>query len=514
LVEDCNRDAELIGAALQLGGMDGAVRRAWTEAGFRSALLERVPDIILSDYSLPQFNGLRSLEIAREMCPGTPFILISGTMTDGQAAEVLKVGATDYVLKHHMERLVPCVQRALREAEVLRGRRHTEAALRESEARQRCLLAGSPGIIYSCALRPEIRHTYVSGNVEAQLGYTPTEFLADANFWRDRLHPADAPHVFDGLSLLFERGRHTEEYRFLHNDGTWRWMRDEMRLISNETGKQVEIIGCCVDVTERKAAETEAERRIREQAHLIDIATDAITVCDLEGRITFWNAGAERIYGWTATEAVGRRCAELLGTSIEELERASRHVRDKGAWSGELSQKNKRGEEITVLVRFTLVRGGADRPTGVLGIGTDITERKKLEAQHLRAQRIEGISSVASGIAHDLNNALSPIFMGVSVLRLPEVRPSDRGEAFKMIESSARRGADIARQLLTFARSSEGQWVNLDLRHAFKETERICKRRLTRCCSILRSTRAMPCPRAAPSPSARRTSILTTPIAQ
>ncbi len=350
LVEDCNKDAELIGAALQLGGMDNPVRRTLTEDEFRSALAERVPDIILSDYSLPQFNGLRSLEIAREMCPDTPFILISGTKTEGQAADMLNIGATDYVLKHHMERLVPCVRRALHEAAQLRERRRVEAALRESEARLHHLLAGSPGIIYSCALRPAIRHTYVSGNVEALLGYNPEEFLADANFWRDRLHPADALRVFNGLSLLLECGSHTEEYRFLHNDGTWRWMRDEMRLISDEAGKPAEIIGCCVDVTESRVTDAEAERCVR----------------------------------------------------------------------------------------------------------------------------LEAVAFVAGGVAHDLNNALSPVFMGVSMLRLPELNPADRDEAFNMIESSARRGADIAKQLLTFARSSDGHRVNLNPHHSLKEIERIC----------------------------------------
>ncbi|MGC1393134.1 MAG: PAS domain S-box protein, partial [Coleofasciculaceae cyanobacterium] len=149
----------------------------------------------------------------------------------------------------------------------------------------------------------------------------------------------------------------------------------------------------------------QAEQKIREQAALLDIATDAIIVRDLDHKIIFWNKGAERLYGWQATDILGKNCQELLykGKSVQ-LETALKAIFNQGQWQGELPQTTQDGKNLIVESRWTLVYDQAKQPKSILSVSTDITEKKQLESQFLRAQRMESIGTLASGIAHDLNN--------------------------------------------------------------------------------------------------------------
>jgi two-component system, cell cycle sensor histidine kinase and response regulator CckA len=200
-----------------------------------------------------------------------------------------------------------------------------------------------------------------------------------------------------------------------------------------------------------------ADERIREQAALIDQANDAILVCDLEDRLTFWNRGAEVLYGWPAAEVQGRSAAEVLfKTRPPELEEANRAVRAAGKWEGELSQVTRDGREIVVASRWTLLGNAGGPPRSKLLINTDITEKKKAENKLLRAQRLENIGRLAGGIAHDLNNILTPLTGGIDLLQRSCTDPADR-PLLATMRASVQRGAELVRQILTFARGLDGQ---------------------------------------------------------
>ena len=145
-----------------------------------------------------------------------------------------------------------------------------------------------------------------------------------------------------------------------------------------------------------------------------------------------------------------------------------------GEWRGELRQTTKSGEEITVEGRWTLVRDENGQPSSILIINTDITEKKLLEAQFLRAQRMESIGTLAGGIAHDLNNVLSPILMAIQMLQLRVSDDSSR-ELLKTLEMNAERGADMVRQVLSFARGVEGERVALQPKHLIKDIVKILR---------------------------------------
>jgi PAS domain S-box-containing protein len=174
----------------------------------------------------------------------------------------------------------------------------------------------------------------------------------------------------------------------------------------------------------RIAERNEAQGRIQEQAALLDLAQDAITVLDFQDRILYWNRSAERLYGWAASEAVGKSAAELFQRETREAHplqwsSALAEVLAKGEWIGEMQQVTRSGEKITVESRWTLVRDEQGRPKSRLIVNTNITEKKKIEAQFLRAQRLESIGTLAGGIAHDLNNVLTPILVAIDLLKRP-----------------------------------------------------------------------------------------------
>ncbi|MDB6173766.1 MAG: sensor hybrid histidine kinase [Chthoniobacteraceae bacterium] len=215
-----------------------------------------------------------------------------------------------------------------------------------------------------------------------------------------------------------------------------------------------------------------AEAQIREQAALLDAAQDAILVRDLNDIVLYWNASAERLYGWTSAEALGARITDLVYKDITAFTEARRLVIEKGAWIGELLHKSKDGREITVEGHWTLVRDEQGQPKSILAINTDITNGKLLKAQLVRAQRIESLGTLAGGIAHDLNNMLSPITMAVDILKLRIVEQESL-EVLEIIEASAMRGADMVRQVLYFAHGVAGERVAVQPKYLISEVKKI-----------------------------------------
>ena len=226
------------------------------------------------------------------------------------------------------------------------------------------------------------------------------------------------------------------------------------------------------DITARK----QAERTLVEQAEMLNLAHDAIVVRGSEDRvITFWNTGAEHLYGWTATEAIGRRVDELIYDDPEQYLTVAHSLALSGEFRGEVHQVAKDGRRLVVSARANVVPGSGDRPGSVLVIQSDITEHRKLENQFLRAQRLESIGTLASGVAHDLNNVLAPILMSAPLLREEEITSALKHKIIDTIEASAERGAQIVKQVLTFARGVEGDRVLVDPRHLIKEMAEIAQ---------------------------------------
>jgi PAS domain S-box-containing protein len=223
------------------------------------------------------------------------------------------------------------------------------------------------------------------------------------------------------------------------------------------------------DITDRKLS----EQTMREQAALLDIASDAIYVCDLEQRILYWNQGAERLYGWSAAQAIGQILHELLDEPETQPATIMQTLLAQGAWQGEINRLTQAGQAIVVDVRWTLVQQHGVAQS-ILNVDTDITQKKQLETQFLRAQRLESLGTLASGIAHDLNNILTPMIGIVQLLpvKIPNLDPPTQ-RLLQILSDSSRRGADLVKQILSFTRGIEGKPTNTQIKHLIAEIQKV-----------------------------------------
>jgi PAS domain S-box-containing protein len=261
------------------------------------------------------------------------------------------------------------------------------------------------------------------------------------------------------------------EFLVRHRDGTPFLALVTDAPIYNDQGILIGVVGISIDISERK----KTEEKISQQAALLDIATDAILVRDLDHKILFWNKSAERIYGWKAQEVLGQNAKNLLYKEIStQLQEALHQVHKTGEWYGELNKIRKDRKEIVVESRWALVRDETSYPQSILTVDTDITEKKLLQTQFLRAQRLESLGTLASGIAHDLNNILSPILLSAQILQI-RLGNEQHHQLLETIEMNAQRGANLVKQVLSFARGTEGDRTVLQIKHLITEIQQFAK---------------------------------------
>ncbi|MBE9051396.1 PAS domain S-box protein [Nostocales cyanobacterium LEGE 11386] len=277
------------------------------------------------------------------------------------------------------------------------------------------------------------------------------------------------------LQLGQQKQTRTEELRMFHNNGEIDFPA-EVTVGVTEGQNQGKIDGwrwLLRDISDRH----QAQQKIREQAALLDITTDAILVRDLQNQILYWNQGAENIYGWRTQEALGKNAWELLAPeSSPQLAVALKTVMEDGAWLGELHKVTKAGKAIIINSRWTLMYDAAGLPKSILTVDTDITEKKQLEIQLWRAQRLESLGSLASAIAHDLNNIFTPMMTVAQLLPLKHPQLSESSQQMlKLLDNNAKRGADLVQQILSFARNAQEKCTMVSVSHLIEDVEQNIK---------------------------------------
>ncbi|HEY1662416.1 MAG TPA: response regulator [Verrucomicrobiae bacterium] len=466
-LEDNANDQLLVREMLHGDGLLGEMTVVSTSSDFENALHREPFDLIISDFSLPSFDGLKALAIARQITPQTPFIFFSGTIGEEVAVESLRNGATDYVLKQRPQRLVGAVRNALRMKEERSRVTRIEGELHQMEERLRIVARASNDVVWEWDI-PRNK-LWFSENFQDVFGYSREEIGSSLVRWQSLIHPEDRDRVVAGLTAAVAAGGRVwwSEHRVRRDSGAYLDIYDRASIIYGNGRKPVRVVGMAIDMTERK----KSEEKIREQAELLDKAQDAIIVCNLDRSIVYWNKGAERIYGWSAGEALGKNVRQLFFRERLPTE-ACKSLEENGEWMGELSEFTKNNLSVVVQARATLIRDERGVGKSLLIINTDITERKQLEEQFLRAQRLESLGALVGGIAHDLNNALVPIMVGVDILRMQPLSP-DAESMVRTMESSARRSSEMVQQMLVFARGGEKDKTIIHANQLVKEMAKI-----------------------------------------
>ncbi|MBW4563697.1 MAG: response regulator [Mojavia pulchra JT2-VF2] len=460
-----------------------------------------LPELILLDVLMPKMDGFETCRRLKNN-PATqniPVIFLTALAEKVDKVKGLNLGAVDYITKPlEHEEVLARVQIHMRlqnltkklteqnerlEAEITERQRleveREEAfrALQKSEARFRRLVESNIiGIILS-DLSGKI--TEANDAFLQMLGYEREELHSGKLCWNKITPPeyrnlearAIAELISSGVSTPFEK-------EYIHKDGSRVPVVAGGALLEKS---QQTTVGFVLDITERK----QAEQKIREQAALLDITTDAILVQDLDNQIRFWNKGAERLYGWNQEEAIAKDANRILykEEAFSQLQDINISLNNCGLWQGDLQQITKTGKDIIVASRWTVVPDLEGQPKSILIVNTDITEKKQLEAQFLRAQRMESIGTLASGIAHDLNNALTPMLMIVQLLELTLTDQKSQ-EWISILESNIKRAANLVKQVLCFSRGLEGKFTTIQVKSLISEVEQIVKQTFPKCIEL------------------------------
>ncbi|HEX5400180.1 MAG TPA: PAS domain S-box protein, partial [Verrucomicrobiae bacterium] len=456
--------AELLVAELRRAGFEPAWNRVETEPEFRAALENR-PDIIFSDYSMPQFSGLRAAELTRESGRDIPFILVSGTVGEEIAVEAMRSGATDYLLKDRLARLGSAVERALREARERGQRKQVEHELRESEHRFRRMLENLQ--LIAMTLDREGRITFANDYLLRLTGRTRSEVLG-ADWFELFL-----PETGTGLKELFLEHLALNKIS-AHRQNPIQTARGELRDIlwnnmplRDAAGNIVGTASIGEDVTERKRAEAalrESEEKFRQIAENI--------------REVFWLTDPvkrQMLYISPAYEAIwGRSCQSLYDSPQTWLEAIHPDDRERIHQAALTKQEGGEYDETYRILRpdgsvrwihdrAFPVRNESGAIYRVVGVAEDVTNQRKLEEQFHQAQKMEAVGQLAGGVAHDFNNILAVIQMSCELIKTEGKLSAAQSEFAEGISDAARRAAALVRQLLLFSRRQIMQQRDLDL---------------------------------------------------
>lgn len=390
LLEDSDDDADLVLRTLYRAEFKFEHRRVESEVAFRRQLEDFSPDLILSDYALPGYDGHTALLAARELAPQTPFIFVSGTMGEEIAIEALKRGATDYVLKERLARLGPVVRRALKDATEYRQRMEAEARLRY----QAGLLQNVSDAIISADLDFTIR----TWNKAAEMiyGWTAEEVIG-------RSFPQVVPTHYPEknreqvLRHLKEEGFWKGEVIQQRKDGAQLHILSASSLIYDDEGRPTGVVAANRNITEQKRAEEElVESRALYHA-IISCSPFPILSIDLEGNILTWNEAAEQVFGWTAVEVLDKANPIVPLQKADEFARLRARVMAGETFTGtEIVRQNKQGEALVLRLSAAPIRDAQGEIVAIMASFEDVTEQRLVmqQAEQERAAQMRRLQQI------------------------------------------------------------------------------------------------------------------------
>ncbi|MDB6168841.1 MAG: sensor hybrid histidine kinase [Verrucomicrobia bacterium] len=469
IIEDSVHDAELCLEALREAGYEPVFTRVDALAAMRKELDAKSWDVVLCDYFLPGFDALEAIRQIHELCADLPVVVVSGSLGDEAAAAVIKAGAADYLLKDRLARLGAAVDQAIQGSLLRRVHQQNLEALAGAKEMLQTVFDSAPVAILGIDLEGRIRKW--SAGAERMFGWTEAETIGKIC----PTIPEDSISEYQAMVARVVRDHQELLEVKLRKKKNGEIVQASVRAAPQHdaTGKTVGMVAIMEDLTARK----KAEAAVQFQAQILNHIGESVLATDPEGKIIYANQFAACLYGWATAEMIGRNILDLVmpperqSQSDEIIQR----VRAGQVWRGEAMQQDKCGRVFPTSMTSTPILDTEGKLAAVINISTDITEQKQVEAQFLRNQRIEGIGSLAAGVAHDLNNVLAPIMMAVGLLKTT-ARDVPETKLLGTLETSAQRGADLVKQVLQFARGAEGRQVPVSPARAIAEMEDVMAR--------------------------------------
>ena len=470
ILEDVPMDAELVEYELERARIPFQSRCVDSRDAFLEALDQFQPDLILSDYTLPRFDGMAALGLARERAPSVPFLIVTGSVNEETAVGCMKAGATDYLLKSNLARIGPAIEAALARVQSRSEKARAEEALRRSEANLRA--------IFNTSLQAFVLVDR-DGTIQA---LNPTAEEWSERITGRRLREGDRIHSFipdaaDAFHRALAGEAHGAERRLREQGGAERWYETTHAPVVDERGA---VIGVCLnarDVSERKQAEQalrDSEARYRD---LFDNASDLVCTTTLDGAFLYVNPAWHEAMGSTDQSLAACRFLDLVHPESRERyqELVDRAKAGETLGHVDLVLLTAAGVPLTLEgnISCTASDGGSPR---VRGIYRDVTERKRVEDQLRRAERMQAAGRLAGGVAHEVNNMMTGV-IGFSEFLMRSLDPTDsrRTEVTEIIKAGTR-AADVTRQLLAFTRQQFLRPEKLPVNVVVRDLEKMLRR--------------------------------------
>jgi PAS domain S-box-containing protein len=482
ILEDNPRDLELFVHELRKAGFNFHADTVATEEDFAAKLQSGVYDLILSDYRIPAWSGAKAFQLLKQSEKDIPFILVTGTLGEEAAVELIKDGVSDFVLKDRLARLPLAVRRALHEKSLRDEREQANQALRESEEQVRLLLDSTGEAIYGVNLQGKC--TFCNAASLRLLGYdSPNDFLG--KIMHHLIHHTRA----DGTPYPIEECRaflNQLEAKSSHGENELLWRKDGSSFIAEfwsypvlREGMQIGSVVTFLDMTERKRGEDALRRSEARLQRLMTSNIIGMGTGSLDGRFLDGNDAFLQLLGATREELLDGtlRWDEMTPPEYHDIDqRGVEQLRSTGvapAWEKEFIRKD--GRRVPVLIgAVTLVTEQGDVEAAFFVV--DISERKQLEHQLRKAQKMEAIGQLAGGIAHDFNNLLS-VIIGYSEILLDRAELNGRMRIqCEEIKKAGDRAASLTRQLLAFSRQQVIAPRVLNINTVVVETEKMLRR--------------------------------------
>lgn len=465
LLEDSEIDAELAVTHLSKAETPTYVERVARREEFLRELGSGAYDVVLADYSLPDFDGLSALDLVRERCPDMPFIFVSGVVGEEFAINALRRGATDYVMKRGLSRLPAAVDRAVAEARERHERVRAEEALRISETSAQ--LAMETAGLGRWELDPRTLEMDCDSRCRELFGWAPDAVITKETFCRS-CRVEDRRRVeamLDHALAAATAGRITVEFRIDGGDGQTRWLSLSGRTFV-DGGTCSRLIGIVNDITERKLAETALQdlnqtltlrvaHKTAERDHLWQLSQDLLAVMSPDGVLIEVNPAWQTSLGYRPHEVIGQHFWKLAHAEDAELAmQAVSHASQEKLRPFECRFNCNHGE--TRWLSWSAAPGHG----GIYVVGRDITEDKAAQSQleaaqeALRqAQKMEAVGQLTGGLAHDFNNLLQVIVGNIETLQRKLPMNLDRlRRAADHAMAGARRATNLTQHLLAFSR--------------------------------------------------------------
>lgn len=453
MVEDNPDDVALILRLIRRGGYEPHWRQVQTAVELENALAVEPWDIVLSDYTMPHFDGLSALATLRSRSGVLPFIVISGSIGEETAVAAMRAGASDYLMKTNLTRLLPAIEREVGETAARRQNTRTENALHDLQDQFQVIFHEYLDVMMILdAHNGDILH--VNRAMHGVMGYDENRLPGQpfAILW-----PADRQATPAGLLERVRReGSVFHSGEFSRVDGTL----CPMDMLANRVtwGRGEAIIVTLRDVSERLRAERRLGAEKEQLAVTLRSIGEGVITTDVDGRILLLNVAAARLTGWSQAQALGRPICDVLDLLQGSGEVPCEEQMDVVLCSGrtlEISRnlylRSLDGLQRSLALTSAPILDHSGRPNGVVVTFRDITNEQKLEDELQKASRLESVSLLAGGIAHDFNNILTAI---VGHLSLARAHAAPAEAVIDKVERACQYATDLTRQLLTFAKGS------------------------------------------------------------